>query len=274
MNLKESQEVALKLFGNTIATSDLKSVDEITEQAVKQYKQQGYLIVENFLTEKEIQDGLDGIMDIIYKKIKGPQIQYYIPENQICNEENPEFAVRKLSRFIDYCEPLRKIAESKKLRGVVELLLGEEALLTDPIALLKPPKYGLEKPWHQDMAYGVTAFNKPLLGAWIALDEAGLDNGCMHIIPGSHMDGGVPHYTIRDWQVCDDNVQVEKSIAVPLKPGSIILFHGLLLHATPPNISNKRRRSMQLHFVSKSAAKLSREEYSRMFTNELSGAEC
>lgn len=47
-----------------------------------------------------------------------------------------------------------------------------------------------------------------------------------------------------------------------------------MLHATPPNISNKRRRSIQLHFVAKSAKRLSPEEYSRMFTNELSKAEC
>lgn len=222
INLNESQEIASRLFGNRVAIPDLKSFDEVTEQAVKKYRQQGYLIVDNFLSEKEVEEGLNGIMDIIHKRIEGPKIQYYIQENMINNEENVEFTVRKLSRFIDYCEPLRQIAENKRLHKVVDLLVGEEALMTDPIALLKPPKYGLEKPWHQDMAYGVSSFNKPVLGAWVALDESSLDNGCMHVIPRSHMDGGVPHYSIRDWQVCDDNVQVEKSIAVPLKPGSVL----------------------------------------------------
>ena len=48
---------------------------------------------------------------------------------------------------------------------------------------------GREKPWHQDKAFFEIDVTSPVVGVWIALDEATPDNGCMHVIPGSHLEG-------------------------------------------------------------------------------------
>jgi hypothetical protein len=88
------------------------------------------------------------------------------------------------------------------------------------------------------------------------------------------VDGATPHYEIRDWQLCDAHVQVEKDVAVPLLPGGLLLFHGLLKHGTPHNLSSKKHRALQFHYAGESAAKLTPKEYKRFFTNEMSGAEC
>ena len=156
----------------------------------------------------------------------------------------------------------------------MDRLFKEQAIVVQDQAILKPPTGGAEKPWHQDMAYGNLAYDRSVIGAWIALDAAELDNGCMHVIPYSHMEGAVPHYAERDWQLCDRNVAVVKDVAVPLKPGGVLLFSGLLHHGTPPNFSEKRRRALQVHYAPESATKLTPQEYKRMFTNELTGAEC
>ena len=58
------------------------------------------------------------------------------------------------------------------------------------------------------------------------------------------------------------------------QPGGVLIFHGLLHHGTPPNFSEKRRRSIQIHYAPQSASKLSPREYKRMFTNEMTNAEC
>jgi phytanoyl-CoA hydroxylase len=58
-----------------------------------------------------------------------------------------------------------------------------------------------------------------ILGTWTALDEATPENGCMHVIPGSHTLGPKPHYHERDCQLPDDVVESQRSIMVPLKPG-------------------------------------------------------
>jgi ectoine hydroxylase-related dioxygenase (phytanoyl-CoA dioxygenase family) len=152
--------------------------------------------------------------------------------------------------------------------------MGEKPKLIQDMALLKPPQGGGEKPWHQDMAYGVLTYDKPVVGVWIALDEAGVDNGCMQVMPRSHMDGGIPHYAVRDWQICDTNVPVERNVIVPLKPGGMLFFHGELVHGTAYNFSDKKRRALQFHYAPESAERVSPKEYKRMYTNEMSGAEC
>jgi phytanoyl-CoA hydroxylase len=58
----------------------------------------------------------------------------------------------------------------------------------------------------------------------------------------------VIHWQRRDWQICDTDVLLDKVCAVPLKPGSLLLFHGLLHHGTPPSRSDRRRRAVQYHF--------------------------
>ena len=38
-------------------------------------------------------------------------------------------------------------------------------------------------------------------------------------------------------------------MSVPLAPGDALLFHGDMLHGTPPNVSHRRRRALQLHYA-------------------------
>ena len=45
-----------------------------------------------------------------------------------------------------------------------------------------------------------------IISVWVALQEAHRDNGCMHVIPGSHLEGPVIHFSRRDWQICDTDV--------------------------------------------------------------------
>ena len=112
--------------------------------------------------------------------------------------------------------------------------MDDTPVLFQDMALLKPPG-GREKPWHQDCAY----FNYPLgttiIGVWIALDHADANNGCLHILPGTHREGPVNHFKRRDWQICDTDVQTERDVVVPLAPGGCLLWHGMTHHGSPTN---------------------------------------
>ncbi len=51
----------------------------------------------------------------------------------------------------------------------------------------KPPgKPG--QAWHQDEIY-IPTRDRSLCGAWIALDDATVENGCLRVLPGSHRPG-------------------------------------------------------------------------------------
>ncbi|MEK3883052.1 phytanoyl-CoA dioxygenase family protein [Paenibacillus sp. PL2-23] len=268
------EEISKRLYRYDQLARTYAGVDMLGEQEWKAYKEAGFLAVEGVLEEREIQDAIDAIMSMIFEDTKGASIQFSKPSSELKSNEERELAVRKVHQFSDRDDRLRHVAYHPDILRPVEAILGEKPKLVQDMALLKPPHGGGEKPWHQDMAYGNLAYDKPVVGVWIALDEAALDNGCMHVLPGSHADGATPHYAVRDWQLCDSHVAVEKDVAVPLKPGGLMFFHGLLKHGTPYNLSPKRRRALQFHYVGESARKLSPQEYKRTFTNEMSGAEC
>jgi phytanoyl-CoA hydroxylase len=104
-----------------------------------------------------------------------------------------------------------------------------------------------------------------ILGAWIALDEATVENGCMQVIPGSHREGPVAHFHVRDCQIVDTHVQVERVVTIPLRPGGVLFFSGLLHHGTPPNMSAHRRRALQFHYAAANCSKMTITEHGELF---------
>lgn len=268
------EEISAQLYRYDRIADKWNGFEHWSKDQLEQYRNNGYSAIEHVLNEKEIEDAKRALFEIIFVDDKGAQIQFTKPSGELKTEEERELAVRKVSEFVEVDERFKRIAYHSAILAAVRDILGEEPRLVQDMALLKPPHGGGEKPWHQDMAYGNLAYEKAVVGVWIALDEAALDNGCMHVIPGSHADGATPHYAVRDWQICDSHVAVEKDVAVPLLPGGLLLFHGLLKHGTPYNLSPNKRRALQFHYVGASVSKLTPKEYKRFFTNEMSGAEC
>jgi ectoine hydroxylase-related dioxygenase (phytanoyl-CoA dioxygenase family) len=135
------------------------------------------------------------------------------------------------------------------------------------MALMKPPLKGSEKPWHQDNAYFDWTPLEGILGVWIALDQATVENGCMQIIPGSQGEGPVPHFHVRDCQLDDRQVDVEHIEVVPLKPGGVLFFAGLIHHGTPANQSASRRRALQFHYAASHCRRMTFAEHMANFSD-------
>jgi phytanoyl-CoA hydroxylase len=176
--------------------------------------------------------------------------------------------------FVNYDARLKALSEHPQLLSLLTRLMGEAPVLFQDMALLKPPRIGREKPWHQDHAY----FNYPLetviIGVWIALDEATTENGCMMIVPGSHRRGPVVHFKRRDWQICDTHVDNSGALAAPLQPGGCLLFHSLIHHGTPTNNSPQRRRAVQYHYRPQSLEPSAQEQRLAIFGSEGKDVTC
>ncbi|MDF2835697.1 MAG: phytanoyl-CoA dioxygenase family protein [Paenibacillus sp.] len=272
---QESQEtINAKLYKYDNVHVSLNGIQALQDEHFARYKQSGFLSANGVLNESEIEQSKEALTDLLHVDRKGAKLQFSKPEKELRTPRERDLAIRKIHEFVSVEERLRRIAYHQGVIGTIRRIFGEEPKLIQDMALLKPPHGGGEKPWHQDMAYGNLTYTKAAIGVWIALDEATADNGCMHIIPGSHQEGATPHYAVRDWQLCDAQVPVSRDVIVPLKPGGVLFFHGMLYHGTPSNLSESRRRALQFHYVPASAEKVSPQEYKRMFTNELSGAEC
>jgi len=262
------------------ATADLvvPDFDSITDEHIEAYHALGYLVVEKAFPQSMVNDALDGMLALINGErpdFKGIQFEAWAKDrlDSISKEEKQDY-VRKIAWFVDYDERLKAMAEYAPMIETIRRILGEAPQLFQDMGLIKPPGGGREKPWHQDKAYFDIRLEDRVVGAWIALDEATAENGCMHVIPCSHKEGAVIHFKRRDWQICDTDVKVERDVMAPLKPGGCLLFDGLIHHGTPPNHSKNRRRALQFHYAGESVVRVDREERLAIFGSEGKDVTC
>lgn len=253
------------------ATADpLPGLDAVEDHHIELYHSQGFLAVENVLSPEQVQQALDGMLDLVdgkYPEFRGISYEAQVGKKaaELTGDERLD-GMRKLMHFVQYEPRLKAIADFKPLVDVIRRLMGgrEPALYQDQ-ALSKPPRIGREKPWHQDCAYFNVHIDTPVVGCWIALDEAMIENGCMHVLAGGHHQGAIPHWKRRDWQICDTDIyslheEDRPVVAVPLKPGGALFFMGMLPHGTPHNDSPKRRRALQYHYKPADSVACSRDE--------------
>ncbi len=174
--------------------------------------------------------------------------------------------VRKFHEFVGVDAHLTYLMhEQPKIQGVVASLLGANPIPTQDMALLNPPLIGSGKPWHQDDAYFNIVPLDAVCGVWIALDEAGTDNGCMHFLPGWHKKGALRHFHGGDCEILADRLVEEEQVAVPLPPGGAVFFSGIMPHHTYPNTSPLSRRALQYHYRSQDSRRVSNDDYDAVF---------
>ena len=181
--------------------------------------------------------------------------------------------VRKFAGFVDSVQPLGALAAEAVLLKMLGQLLGDDVRLFQDMAMIKPPG-GREKPWHQDHAYFDFDLEVPICGVWIALDEATVDNGCMHVIGGAHTGGPVPHFKRRDWQICDSDIYGRPITAVPMRAGDVMIFDSKLPHGTPINRSELWRWAVQYHYVAVGAVEANEGVRLALFGSEGTGVSC
>ena len=117
----------------------------------------------------------------------------------------------------------------------------------------KPP--GLQgQAWHQDERF-IPTRDRSLVGAWIAVDDADIDNGCLWVLPGSHRTGQL--WPTRDhgkpelFDPTDESFGFDDEAAIPVEvsAGSVVFFNGYLLHRSLPNRSTRRRMALVNHYM-------------------------
>ena len=110
-------------------------------------------------------------------------------------------------------------------------------------------------PWHQD-EHPIPTRDRSLVGAWITLDDATINNGCIWVLPNSHRSGIIydrhPHNKRDEFDSCHEAVGFDDSKEIPIEmtAGSVLFFNGYLLHRSKKNRSNTYRRVLVSHYCS------------------------
>jgi ectoine hydroxylase-related dioxygenase (phytanoyl-CoA dioxygenase family) len=219
----------------------------VTPQQVEQYRRDGYLVFEELFRPEEVGALLRRLEELVLEQVPRPpgvrmQIEPAVQRGETA-APSPLEALRKVEGLVENDERFGALARDPRILDVMEALIGPDIKLFRDALMMKPPRHGSAKPYHQDSAYW--SIDPPdLVSVWMALDDATLENGCMRVLPGSHTWGVVEHQHLADYQVDEEKLDTSGEVAVPLKAGGCLFFHSLLLHATAPNHSPHPRRSM------------------------------
>ncbi len=147
----------------------------------------------------------------------------------------------------------REFALDRRLRDMLRQITGIEPLLKGDQLFMKPPRFGSEKPYHQDNFYFRCTPGDHVITAWIALDDVDEENGCLRYISGSHRKGIIDHVEVpgQPYNLAppDDLIDWEKENAAPVRKGGVVLHHSETLHSSRRNNSNRWRRGYATHWV-------------------------
>ncbi len=155
---------------------------------------------------------------------------------------------------------LRKTTYHRNAHKLAWKLLGAEPIPGWGHMILKPPRIGEALPWHQDEAYWDPAYTYRALGAWLPLDPATLESGCMSFVPGSHAAKGSTeadtpvrvHRHVNDdpsvHALVTDDVDASRAVPVPLGAGGASFHHCRVLHSSAPNRTGRQRRAYAIEF--------------------------
>jgi hypothetical protein len=142
-------------------------------------------------------------------------------------------------------------ARCESIVNSAETILDDEVYHYHSKMIMKDAKVGGAWAWHQDYGYWYQngVLFPDLTSAFIAVDPATRENGCMQVLSGSHRMGRIDHVLTGD-QAGADMERVREAekrlplVYVEMEPGDVLFFHSNLLHRSDQNRSDKPRWAM------------------------------
>lgn len=212
----------------------------ISNEQIREYREQGFVLVKEFFNRDEIA--------MLSRAAKEDRV---LDQHSVSNRDGEGGQVR-LSLWNHPGDTIYGMfARCESVVNSAEKILDGEVYHYHSKMIMKDAKVGGAWTWHQDYGYwyenGVLA---PLLtSAYIAVDRATKENGCMQVIPRSHELGRVEH-TLSGDQAGANKERVGEIlkrmplIHVEMEPGDTLFFHCNLLHRSDQNRSDNPRWSM------------------------------
>jgi len=153
------------------------------------------------------------------------------------------------------CPGIYDLVMDNRILDYVQDLLGEDLVCWATHYFCKIPGDTQRVSWHQDASYWPLTPSKTVT-VWLAIDDANMENGAMQIIPQSHRHGQIAfepskaeEQNVLGQTVTNPEVYGQAPVVLDLKAGQISLHSDLLLHASEPNTSDRRRCGLTLRFI-------------------------
>ena len=208
----------------------------LTDDQIKQYHSDGYVHPVAVLSDEEVREARAAIE--AFEAKSGKLFDY--PEKS------------KSYLLFDWAD---RLVRHPAILDAVEDIIGPDIMVYHTTMWIKEPKTPQYILWHQDGTY---FYLDPALHitAWVALSEASVTSGCMHVLPGSQKLGQLDHQDdpgennlILRGQAILGRFDDEVGVPMSLKPGEISLHNTDLVHSSRPNEADDRRMGFGISYI-------------------------
>ncbi|MEI7552307.1 MAG: phytanoyl-CoA dioxygenase family protein [Verrucomicrobiota bacterium] len=224
----------------------------LTPAQIAEFKSQGYLRGAKVLSDAVVEELRAETLRVIDQRGRADVPQPVLCHNFTGNEAAP---VWQIVNIWEASPAFARLTRQPVIGEEMAQLTGANALRIwhDQIQY-KPAATGGVNMWHQDAPLWPIIAPMTEVTAWVALDDVDVDNGCMSMVPGSHLWGDHMKY-LATWK--DFAADVPKEFAghpvtvrtCPVKKGEVHYHHALTWHGSHANTSGRPRRAIALHFM-------------------------
>jgi ectoine hydroxylase-related dioxygenase (phytanoyl-CoA dioxygenase family) len=210
----------------------------LTEEQVAEYRREGFITLPGIFTEAEL-----------------APVDRYLQENQDVAWTHKNDDPLREAHY--HYRPIFDICTSPRLLDLVEPLLGGDLVLLYSHIMSKKPG-GRRVAWHQDGPYWHRVEPKVAVTAWIALDDATPENGCMRVVPGSHQGRRDLGQRLTDtpdliqdrpYELPPEAIDEARAVDIVMRRGDLSLHDSYLVHGSEPNRSLGRRAALTVRYV-------------------------
>ena len=153
----------------------------LSQEQINLFQEQGYANVPDMFTQREIE-----AMRAELERFKNEGMLRNVAKDGDGETHSKTQVNFQICPISPKSELYRALHFHPKVIGYVQQLIGSPIVFYLDQIFLKPGRHGMGTDWHQDNAYFKLGDPSKGLGMWVALHDATVENGTLHIIPGSH----------------------------------------------------------------------------------------
>lgn len=211
---------------------------------VRAFQKQGYVTAPHFFNAREV-----AALQAEVERLQREGILRNVATSGDGVTASQEKANLQICPMSPHSTLIRALPFEPKVVAAVTSLIGERVLLHLDQCFLKPAQHGSGTNWHQDNAYFKVADPWKGVAMWIAVHDASVANGTLHVIPGL-VNQELPHgrdpesnHHIR----CHPSE--EHAVPLELEAGGVAFFAYGTPHSTRGNTTGKDRAGIAFHFL-------------------------
>lgn len=218
-------------------------VENAFRTAKAEFDRDGFAVIQGFFAPQAAQDLIEQVDRYIARIVPTLPAESVFYEDK----QNPE-SVMRLERMNTRDPYFDDMLHAERFTGLASTLLDDSVVPKHLEMFAKAPRIGKPTPPHQDGNYFMLAPNEALT-FWLPIDSVDEENGCVRYVRGSHRRGmrhhdpsGVFGFSlgITDYGTEDE----QQEVAVCVEPGDAIIHHGLTIHRTDANPTDRQRRAI------------------------------